>query len=73
MNFLLRQRWTDPRLKYETNENVTRIELDSKVMHQIWVPDVYIVNEKEAEVHDVTVPNKLMHIYPNGLVVYSLR
>ena len=73
MSFLLRQRWTDPRLAYEAENNISEIELDSKVMSQIWVPDVYIINEKQAEVHDITVPNKLMHILPSGLIEYSIR
>ncbi|KAK3099545.1 hypothetical protein FSP39_006057 [Pinctada imbricata] len=73
MSFFLRQRWIDPRLQYEEENNITRIELDTRVISQIWVPDLYIVNEKNAEVHDVTVPNKLMHLYPSGMVVYSMR
>ncbi|KAK3100578.1 hypothetical protein FSP39_022065 [Pinctada imbricata] len=72
MTFFLRLRWYDPRLTFPDG-NVSRLELDTGTMSKIWVPDLYIVNEKKADVHDVTVPNKLMHIYPDGLVVYSMR
>ena len=72
MSFYLRLRWMDPRLTYPEG-NLTRLELDMETMRKIWVPDLYVVNEKKADIHDVTVPNKLMHIYPQGLVVYSMR
>jgi len=37
------------------------------------VPDLFFNNEKKANIHHVTVPNMLMHIYPDGDVVYSMR
>ncbi|XP_048773971.1 glycine receptor subunit alpha-2-like isoform X2 [Ostrea edulis] len=73
MSFFLRQRWIDNRMNYTPTFNMTRLELDTRRMADVWVPDLYFVNEKKADVHDVTVPNKLMHIYPNGLIVYSMR
>ncbi|KAK3596517.1 hypothetical protein CHS0354_021021 [Potamilus streckersoni] len=42
-------------------------------MEEVWVPDLYFVNEKKASFHKVTVPNKLMHIYPDGRTQYSIR
>lgn len=73
MSFFVRQRWVDNRLNYTPTLNMSRLELDTKRMSNVWVPDLYFVNEKKADVHHVTVPNKLMHIYPDGLVVYSMR
>lgn len=73
MTFFVRQRWVDKRLNYTPVFNMTRLELDTRRMADVWVPDLYFVNEKKADVHQVTVPNKLMHIYPDGLVVYSMR
>ncbi|XP_062621375.1 glycine receptor subunit alpha-2-like isoform X1 [Saccostrea cucullata] len=73
MSFFLRQRWIDNRMNYTPAFNMTRLELDNRRMADVWVPDLYFVNEKKADVHDVTVPNKLMHVYPNGLIVYSMR
>lgn len=73
MGLFLRQRWTDKRLEFNESVGVTHLELDTKVMQKVWVPDLFINNEKKANVHHVTVPNRLMHIYPNGNVVYSMR
>ncbi|XP_060083942.1 glycine receptor subunit alpha-2-like [Ylistrum balloti] len=73
MSMFIRQRWNDERLKYTTIGGLSHLELDTKMIGNIWVPDLYIVNEKKASFHIVTVPNKLMHIYPNGDVFYSMR
>ncbi|KAJ8316631.1 hypothetical protein KUTeg_005825 [Tegillarca granosa] len=74
MSVFIRQRWIDSRLAYNnTNLGIKSLELDTRVIKDIWVPDLFVVNEKKATFHDITVPNKLMHIYPDGLVVYSMR
>lgn len=73
MSFYFRQRWIDERLRYNESYGIDVIELDTKIMENIWVPDVYFVNEKQATMHDVTVPNKMMYLHPNGLVLYSAR
>ncbi|XP_064609324.1 glycine receptor subunit alpha-2-like [Liolophura sinensis] len=49
------------------------LELNVNVMDSLWVPDLFFANEKTAMVHDVTVPNRLMHVYRNGTVRYSVR
>ncbi|KAJ8297782.1 LOW QUALITY PROTEIN: hypothetical protein KUTeg_024313 [Tegillarca granosa] len=73
MSVFIRQRWIDSRLAYNnTNLGIKSLELDTRVIKDIWVPDLFVVNEKKATFHDITVPNKLMHIYPDGLVVYSM-
>ncbi|CAG5133843.1 unnamed protein product [Candidula unifasciata] len=43
------------------------------MMDMVWVPDVYFRNEKKGRFHDVTVPNKYMHLYQHGEVHYSMR
>ncbi|XP_056015552.1 glycine receptor subunit alpha-1-like isoform X2 [Ostrea edulis] len=73
MSFYLRQRWYDPRLQFNASLGIDVLELDPKLMEKIWVPDIYIINEKTAKIHEVTVPNKMMYLYPNGLVLYSAR
>lgn len=73
MTMFLRQRWIDTRLSYTPIQEVRSLELDTKVMDKIWVPDLYIQNEKKANFHDVTTPNKLVHLYSNGKVFYSVR
>ncbi|GFN82253.1 glycine receptor subunit alpha-2 [Plakobranchus ocellatus] len=69
----LRQKWQDVRAVYDPLPRVDLLELDSRAMKQIWVPDMYFVNEKVAHFHDVTVPNIMMQVYPNGTILYSAR
>lgn len=73
IGMFLRQTWNDSRLTYRPLPRLRSLELDSRLMEKIWVPDLFIPNEKEAHFHVVTVPNKLMHIYPEGRVQYSVR
>lgn len=73
MSMFIRQSWYDPRLKYSPSFGVDRLELGVLMMDSIWVPDLYFLNEKKATFHEITVPNKLMHIYPDGRVQYSMR
>lgn len=72
MNFIITQKWNDPRLEFKTG-SAEALELDTLNMKEIWVPDLYFANEKEANFHDVTVPNKMMHLYPDGTVQYRIR
>ena len=72
MNFIITQKWNDPRLKFNTGGD-DALELDTLNMKEIWVPDLYFANEKEASFHDVTVPNKMMHLYSDGTVQYRIR
>ena len=65
--------WLDERLVFQNLSTSRWLEVDTKMMDRIWVPDVYFRNEKEASFHEVTVPNKYMHLYPNGTVIYSMR
>lgn len=73
LGIFLRQTWNDSRLSYKKIPSLRSLELDSRLIDNIWVPDLFITNEKKAIFHTVTVPNKLMHIYPEGRVQYSVR
>ncbi|KAK7474221.1 hypothetical protein BaRGS_00034570, partial [Batillaria attramentaria] len=73
LTIFLRQTWNDSRLEYPPLPGIEALELDTRVMKRIWVPDLYFTNEKQANFHDVTVPNKLMHITFAGQVLYSSR
>ncbi|XP_045205196.2 glycine receptor subunit alpha-2-like [Mercenaria mercenaria] len=73
MSLFLRERWLDERLKYEDTINITRLELDKSLFEDVWMPDMYILNEKASDFHEVTIPNKLIHVYPDGAVQYSAR
>ncbi|OXB75467.1 UNVERIFIED_CONTAM: hypothetical protein H355_016528 [Colinus virginianus] len=39
----------------------------------LWVPDTFIVDSKKSFLHDITVENRLIRIYPNGTVLYAIR
>ncbi|BFZ24626.1 hypothetical protein BsWGS_27665 [Bradybaena similaris] len=65
--------WFDHRLEFGSFHSSNRLEVDTRLMSLVWVPDVYFKNEKRASFHNVTVPNRYMHIYPNGTVKYSMR
>ena len=69
----LRMFWRDDRLDFSHIANFTRLELDAKFFDKIWQPDLFFENEKKAAVHTVTSINKLMHLFTNGTVVYSIR
>ncbi|CAG2206983.1 GLRA3 [Mytilus edulis] len=73
IDIFLRQKWVDERLSFEHLTDDKSLELDQKVMDKIWVPDTYFANEKRGLFHHITVPNKMMHLFRNGTVFYSLR
>ena len=73
MSIFLRERWLDERLIFNDTLNLTRLELDFSLHGQVWVPDMYILNEKSSDFHEVTVPNRLIHVYPDGSVQLSMR
>ncbi|XP_078497268.1 gamma-aminobutyric acid receptor subunit pi-like [Lissotriton helveticus] len=66
----LRQRWTDERLCFDGNKSLS---LDGRLVELLWVPDTFIVDSKKSFLHDITVENRLIRIYPNGTVLYALR
>ena len=74
VDIVLRQWWTDRRLNYENYDtNATRLELDTRLLADVWQPDLYFKNEKKGSLHTITNTNKLMHIYRNGTVIFSMR
>ncbi|XP_067663258.1 glycine receptor subunit alpha-2-like isoform X2 [Haliotis asinina] len=73
INIYLREKWTDSRLAFMNYTKSDWLELDTRMLDHVWVPDVYFQNEKKASFHNVTVPNRLIHLYRNGTVNYSLR
>lgn len=70
---LLRQVWEDHRLNYTNMSDLPRLEVDSSRIKNLWVPDLFFSNEKKGAFHDVTLPNRMFHIYKNGTVYYSIR
>ncbi|XP_033752015.1 glycine receptor subunit alpha-2-like [Pecten maximus] len=73
LNAFIQQEWYDFRLQFFDVIDSPYLELDAKLIEDVWVPDLYFTNEKSASYHEVTVPNKMMHLYSDGRVVYRLR
>ena len=71
MDIFLRQIWYDNRLEFT---NTTRpLTINSRLIDKMWTPDLFFPTEKKAYFHDITVPNKLMRVHPEGKVIYSMR
>uniref|UniRef100_UPI00358FFD8E gamma-aminobutyric acid receptor subunit pi-like n=1 Tax=Myxine glutinosa TaxID=7769 RepID=UPI00358FFD8E len=66
----LRQRWQDERLLLTGNRSLS---VDGRLVEMLWVPDTFIVDSKKSFLHDITVDNRLIRIFPNGTVLYALR
>lgn len=72
MQLTIRQRWNDDRLAFiKPSEHVQYLHLGNT--KRIWVPDIFVSNDIEAEQHDILVPNELVRIYQDGSVLYSTR
>uniref|UniRef100_A0A8C1CHL9 Glycine receptor, alpha 3 n=2 Tax=Cyprinus carpio TaxID=7962 RepID=A0A8C1CHL9_CYPCA len=72
VNIFLRQKWNDPRLAYSEYPDDS-LDLDPSMLDSIWKPDLFFANEKGAHFHEVTTDNKLLRIFKNGNVLYSIR
>ena len=69
-SFYLRQQWLDPRLSHPA---ATAILLSQRRKDDIWVPDLYFSQSKDEQSHDITVPNILIRVHPDGTILYSQR
>uniref|UniRef100_A0A8C4EVT5 Glycine receptor, alpha 4a n=1 Tax=Dicentrarchus labrax TaxID=13489 RepID=A0A8C4EVT5_DICLA len=72
LNVFLRQKWNDPRLAYSEYPDDS-LDLDPSMLDSIWKPDLFFANEKGANFHEVTTDNKLLRIFQDGSVLYSIR
>ncbi|XP_015715758.1 glycine receptor subunit alpha-4 [Coturnix japonica] len=72
VNIFLRQQWNDPRLAYNEYPDDS-LDLDPSMLDSIWKPDLFFANEKGAHFHEITTDNKLLRIFKNGNVLYSIR
>ncbi|XP_076468139.1 glycine receptor subunit alpha-1-like [Babylonia areolata] len=73
MTFYLRRKWVDERLAFQSFGGSGVLELDTRLIDHLWIPDIFFRNEKAAVVHNVTVPNRLIHLFRNGTVLFSSR
>ncbi|UMM41921.1 hypothetical protein L5515_017961 [Caenorhabditis briggsae] len=71
LDVYFQQFWRDPRLAH--NETRRVLVKDKAVLHKMWHPDVYFANARIAEFHEVTQPNFLVWIQPDGSILYDTR
>ncbi|XP_042879968.1 glycine receptor subunit alpha-3-like [Penaeus japonicus] len=72
IDVFLRQRWNDPRLRLKSGQKRITVS-NPQTRAKIWKPDTFFNNVKEAEVHQVSMPNILLRIGNTGDVLYSMR
>ncbi|NXI71298.1 GBRR3 protein, partial [Anseranas semipalmata] len=72
MTLYLRHYWKDERLSFQSTKNKS-MTFDGRLIKKIWVPDVFFVHSKRSFIHDTTVENVMLRVYPDGNVLFSLR
>ncbi|NXD85139.1 GBRR3 protein, partial [Halcyon senegalensis] len=68
----LRHYWKDERLSFRIFFFFF-MTFDGRLIKKIWVPDVFFVHSKRSFIHDTTVENIMLRVYPDGNVLFSLR
>ena len=71
MDLYLYTTWQDDSMRH--NEEGYMLINDKNVLDEMWVPDLYFANARNAYFHDVTVPNFNMYIDRNGVICYGTR
>ncbi|XP_071124551.1 glycine receptor subunit alpha-2-like [Mytilus edulis] len=66
--------WHDERyIQWIMKSSSHKVSFDHKSMEKLWLPDIYFPNEKEARLHSVFVPNKMLSANLGGNVSYTAR
>ncbi|KIH46428.1 Neurotransmitter-gated ion-channel ligand binding domain protein [Ancylostoma duodenale] len=76
MHILFSQIWHDPGLSFEHEEGahcLTNLSLSHRMVDNIWLPNVCIVNSKGSVIHKSPTPNIFLAIFPNGTVWMNYR
>ncbi len=72
VDFYFRQHWHDPRLAF-SGDVEEELCISNEMLAQIWWPDTFFANAKDARFHIATTKNAFLRIKPNGDVLNSLR
>ncbi|XP_056593705.1 gamma-aminobutyric acid receptor subunit rho-3 isoform X1 [Triplophysa dalaica] len=72
MTLYLRHYWKDERLAFPSTNNLSRT-FDGRLVKKIWKPDVFFVHSKRSFIHDTTMENIMLRVYPDGNILYSVR
>lgn len=75
VSIMLHLNWNDTRFITWTSgyDDTFVLEFDSKRLDNIWTPDLFFPNEKSAFIHKVFMPNKMLRVYTNGKITYTVR
>ncbi|KAE9552955.1 hypothetical protein FO519_003832 [Halicephalobus sp. NKZ332] len=63
--------WYDRRLAHNCTHPI--LVTHKFIADRIWQPDLYFVNSKFAYLQEVTTPNFMLIVYPDGLIFKSMR
>ena len=69
---LLRYRWNDQRLAYGT-ERWQHLLAEDWGVSKIWVPTIYVANDRQSNKVNLPTDNVLISISPSGDVTYQYR
>ncbi|GFO07446.1 glycine receptor subunit alpha-3, partial [Plakobranchus ocellatus] len=71
-SFYLRQEWMDPRLTFQTTEDIPEpIAISMDYLPRLWIPDLFFTLGRESYRHDTTTPNVFLRLWANGSVLFS--
>ncbi|XP_070253271.1 gamma-aminobutyric acid receptor subunit gamma-1 isoform X1 [Myotis yumanensis] len=71
IDIIFAQTWFDSRLKFNSTMKV--LVLNSNMVGKIWIPDTFFRNSRKSDAHWITTPNRLLRIWNDGRVLYTLR
>ncbi|XP_069487826.1 gamma-aminobutyric acid receptor subunit gamma-1 isoform X2 [Ambystoma mexicanum] len=71
IDIMFAQAWYDSRLKFNSSMKV--LMLNSNMVGKIWIPDTFFRNSRKSDAHWITSPNRLLRIWNDGRVLYTLR
>ncbi|KAL3115777.1 hypothetical protein niasHT_007782 [Heterodera trifolii] len=71
MDMYFAMAWYDRRLAHNCTHPL--LVAHKSIAERIWTPDLYFLNAKFAYLQEVTMPNFMLVIYPDGLVFKTLR
>ncbi|WKY10816.1 hypothetical protein Q1695_002851 [Nippostrongylus brasiliensis] len=63
--------WFDRRLAHNCTHPI--LVTSKLIADRMWHPDLYFVNSKFAYLQEVTTPNLMVIVYPDGLIFKSMR
>uniref|UniRef100_A0A915PSR5 Uncharacterized protein n=1 Tax=Setaria digitata TaxID=48799 RepID=A0A915PSR5_9BILA len=68
-----RESWVDGRLAFGYPRDNTPDFVILTAGQQIWMPDSFFQNEKQAQRHMIDKPNVLIRVHKDGTILYSVR